>query len=1160
MAEFKPTKSQSDAIYTANRTVLVSAAAGSGKTKVLTERLLARITHETNPADVDSFLIITFTKAAAAELRSRIMDEIASRLADDPENKRLRRQSALCQRAQIGTIHSFCANLLRENCHAAGLSPEFKVIEEERSDAIKERVIEKVMESCYEHMDEDFRLLTDTVGRGRDDSRLAELVVNLHKKMQSHALPEEWARAQIQELSKNYSDAAETEWGKEIISSLKLKTDFWAQRMETLAAEAQAEEKIFAAYGASIAESAANLREFSKALDLGWDKARAFVPIKFPRLGSLRNSPDPELSEYIKAVWNQCKDSVKRFAETMNADSEKLLADMGKTAPAMQALLKLTLEFDRVYAAEKRRRAEVDFSDLEHMAYKLLSEHKDIARAVSEKFTEIMVDEYQDVNAVQDAIFRAASKNGENLFVVGDVKQSIYRFRLADPTIFTGKYNSFSDLASAEGNEPVRIMLQENFRSRSQVIDAANHVFRTCMSENLGDIAYDSNAELKCGASYAEGVPAPELMLIGITKGDDEDESPDKTELEAAFVAEKIKSIVDSGTLVTDRDVRRPARYSDIAILMRSANSAGDAYRRALIAADVPVMNGQGGSFFDSMEISGIMSLLAVMDNPHQDVPLISALRSPFFGFTADELSEIRAADKKSDFFTALTKRGEADGKCADFLDRLMFFRNCARDMELGSLIWKLYDELDAFAICSAMRDGENRCNNLTLMLDYAKRFESAGYRGLHRFVEWLGKLNERGEEPGVGSSGNAVQIMTVHKSKGLEFPIVFLCDTNRRFNRQDLKAAVLVHPELGLGPKVTDTERGIEYSTLARSAIKMRADREMLSEEMRLMYVALTRAKEYLYMTAAMKEPEEKLQKLMPLVSYPMSPEVLMSAQSPAAWLMYSLLADKSECLRLSVHYPEKGEESEKTQETQARFEANDEIKAKLRRNLAFRYAFESATNLPSKVTATEMKRHEESDEEALSVAPKRQRSFRMPDFLRESRPMTGTEKGTATHMVLQYIDYKKADNIDSIKAEIERLRVCRFLSDRQAEAVDAKAILKLFKSDIGQRIMNADKINREFKFSILCPAEDFFQGGEGEKVLLQGVMDCCIEEKGELTVVDYKTDKVRGDALISRAETYKGQLRAYAIAAERITGKPVKECVLYFLDAGETVSVKNF
>ncbi len=1161
MAEFKPTKSQHDAIVTANRAVLVSAAAGSGKTKVLTERLLSRITDEISPADVDSFLIITFTKAAAAELRSRIMDEISARLADDPENKRLRRQSALCQRAQIGTIHSFCANLLRENCHAAGLSPEFRVIEEERSDAIKARVIEKVMESRYENMESDFRLLADTVGRGRDDTRLAELVVNLHKKMQSHAEPEKWAEAQIEELSRSYSDAAETAWGKEILSSLKLKADFWAQRMESLALEAQADEKIGAAYGGSVSETAAKLREFSKALDVGWDRARALLPIEFTRLGTLRKSPNPELSEYVKAVRDQCKKQAQGFAGTLNADSGKLLADMKKTAPAMQALLKLTLEFDRVYAAEKRRRAEVDFSDLEHMAYKLLAEHKDIADAVSAKFTEIMVDEYQDVNAVQDAIFRAASRNGENLFMVGDVKQSIYRFRLADPTIFTGKYNSFADLDKADETEPVRIMLQENFRSRSQIIDAANRVFRTCMSEALGEIAYDEYAELKCGAEYYSGdVPVPELMLVAIPRGEDEEESPDKTELEATFAAEKIKSIIDSGTLVTDRDVRRPARYSDVAILMRSANSAGDAYRRALVAADVPVMNGQGGSFFDSMEISGIISLLAVIDNPHQDVPLISVLRSPFFRFSADELSEIRASDKRSDFFTALIKRGDTDSKCADFLDRLNAFRDCARDMELGELIWKLYDVLDVFAICSAMRDGENRCGNLMLMLDYAKRFEATGYRGLHRFVEWLGKLSERGEEPSRSSSGNAVQIMTVHKSKGLEFPIVFLCDTSRQFNRQDSKAAVLVHHELGLGPKVTDTERGIEYHSLARNAIKMRSEREMLSEEMRLLYVALTRAKEYLYMTAAVREPEEKLQKLMPLVSFPMSAEVLMSAQSPAVWLMYSLLADKSECMRLSIHNPEKAEETEKEQDEQIRCAANAEIREKIRSNLAFRYARENATNLPSKVTATEMKHREEPDEDALSVAPHRQRAFRTPDFLRESRAMTGAEKGTATHMVLQYIDYKKADSLESIKAEIERLRACRFLSDRQAEAVDAKAILKLFKSEIGRRIMNADGINREFKFSLLCPAEDFFDGGEGEKVLLQGVMDCCIEEKGELTVIDYKTDRVKGDALLSRAEVYRGQLRAYAIAAERITGKPVKECVLYFLDAGEAVSVKNF
>jgi len=1158
LAEFKPTKSQSDAINERDRGLLVSAAAGSGKTKVLTERLLSQLKDGLIGVNVDDFLIITFTKAAAGELKSRIMDEIAARLALDPDNRHLRKQSALCQRAQIGTIHSFCANLLRKNCHAAGLSPEFKVIEEERADAIKARVIDRVLESRYENMDSAFALLVDSVGRGRNDARLAELIISLHRKMQSHAVPEKWALARIEELSGDYADVSDTVWGEEIMSSLKSSADFWRRRMELLIGQLQEEEKIAAAYVPSIEETMRSLENFSDSMILGWDRAREMLPIEFPRLGTLRNSPDPELSDYAKAAREYCKSAAKGFSEIMSADSEKLLADMRKTAPAMQALLELTLEFDRVYAAEKSRRGEVDFSDLEHMAYKLLNENSDVAVSES-RFREIMVDEYQDVNAVQDAIFSTISHGGNNLFMVGDVKQSIYRFRLADPTIFTRKYNDFFDLDKALKYQSARIMLQENFRSRREVINAVNHVFRTCMSEKLGDIAYDSNAELKCGADYYTGeVPAPELMLVGITKGEDE-ENPDKTAVEAAFVAEKIKSLVQSGTLVTDRDVRRPMRYSDIVILLRSANTVGDAFRRALIAADVPVMNGQGGSFYESVEISGIMSLLAVIDNPRQDVPLISVLRSPFFGFSADELSEIRAEDKNTDFYTALRKHGEHDAKCAEFLDLLGLFRDYAKDMELGELIWKLYGELDAFAICSAMRDGDNRVGNLTAMLDMAKRFESTGYRGLHRFVEWLIKLQERGEEPSRGSSGNAVQIMTVHKSKGLEFPVVFLCNTDRRFNKQDSMATVLVHPELGLGPKVTDTERGIEYSSLARNAIKLRSEREMLSEEMRLLYVALTRAKEYLFMTAAMKNPEDKLQKLMPLMTKPMSPEVLMTAGSPVTWLMYSVLSDNDECIKLSVHYPEKQEDTENAVESLEKCEANEEITERIRRNLAFVYPHKNAESLPSKVTATEMKRLEEPDTEAKSVAPKsRGGVFRSPDFLRDSRPMTGAEKGTATHMVLQYMDYGKTDSLDSIKSEIERLKTQKFLSERQAEAVEAGKILKLFNSEIGRRIMNAEKLTREFKFSLLCPAEDFFGNGEGESVLLQGVMDCLIEEKGELTVVDYKTDRVKGDALIDRAETYKGQLRAYAIAASRITGKPVKECVLYFLDAGESVTVK--
>ena len=1157
MAEFKATRSQQAAIETRGRAVLVSAAAGSGKTKVLTERLLSRISDD---ADIDSFLIITFTKAAAAELKSRIVDEIAKRLAAEPDNRRLRRQSALCQKAQIGTIHSFCATFLRENCHAAGLSPEFKVIEEERSEAIRRRVIERVMDKAYEEPTRDFLLLADSVGSGRDDSRLSEIVLSLHKKMQSHARPDLWAKEQIELMSAGTDDIAATPWAQEILHSVTASAEFWAQAMENAAQKAYTNEKIGAAYGESLSATALCLRDLARSCAEGWDRARQFLPVEFPKLKSLRNSPDPELSEHIKALREGCKAACKKLTVMLNASEEKLAGDMQKTAPAMRALLELTLDFDKAYAAEKKRRAEVDFADLEHFTARLLTDETGaptaLARELSRRYTEIMVDEYQDVNRVQDAIFHAVSKDGTNLFMVGDVKQSIYRFRLADPTIFTEKYLSYADLDAVQGLDPVRIMLQENFRSRSEVIEGANHVFRTCMSAKLGEIDYDENAELKCGASYDGAVPKPELVLVDVT-ADGEDDSPDKTALEAQAVAGKIHALMRSGTLVSDKGVQRPLRYSDIAILMRSMASVGEVFRRELLNADIPVLGCGSGSYFESVEVSALVCLLAVIDNPHQDVPLIAVLRSPFFGFSADELSEIRAADKKSDFYTALTKNAEHSARCAEFADTLTDFRQCAPDMELGELLRYIFDRLDLAAVCSAMTDGATRRDNVMLLSDYAKRFEATGFKGLHRFVEWLNSLAERGDEPGRGAVGNAVQLMTVHKSKGLEFPVVFLCGTSKRFNRSDLREAVLIHPELGLGPKVTDTKRGIEYASLQRNAVSLRADREMLSEEMRLLYVALTRAKERLIMTATMSEPETKLQKLMMGTAFPVSPEILMTAQNTATWLMYAALSDKDERLSLSIYRPERAQIDEKSTNEQTEAAADPEFVERLRRNLDFSYPYPAAETLPSKVTATELKSYDEPDPESVSLAPSMQRTFRSPSFLREDKPLTATERGTATHMVLQFIDYAKAGTLDGIRSEIARLTASRHISERQAQAVNAEAIERLFASDLGQRIMNADRLMREFKFSILCPAEDFFDGGDGESVLLQGVIDCCIEENGALTIVDYKTDRVHGQALYERAKSYAGQLRAYAIAIGKMTGKPVAGCALYFLDDGQTVFV---
>lgn len=1163
MPEFTPTAAQSLAIETRGRSVLVSAAAGSGKTKVLTERLLARISDEKDPVDIDSFLIITFTKAAAAELRGRINDEIAARLAEDPQNMRLRRQSALLRRAQIGTIHSFCSAVLREYCHAAAISPDFKVIEDDRAASMRERVLDRLMEAKYQSIDSDpeFKLLVDTVGQGRDDARLLSLVLTIHAKVQSHARPELWVHEQLKQLELDgVSDAAETTWGREILGSLADSAAYWAERLRELALEAQAQEKIYAAYGASLECTALSLERFRCALSEGWDRARACLPIEYPKLGVLRSSPDPELSGYIKNVRESCKAETKKYPDRLPGSSEKLINDMKLTAPAMRALLKLTLDFDKAYLAEKRRRAELDFSDLEHLTAQLLTDENGEASAVaqelSRRYTEIMVDEYQDVSRVQDMIFHAVS-NGKNLFMVGDVKQSIYRFRLADPGIFTEKYLSYADCDKAVGSEPVRIMLSENFRSRRQVIDAVNHVFSCCMSEKLGELEYDDNARLKVGADYAGEVPVPEFCLVEYSP--DEDENADKTELEAAFTAQYIRRLIDEKTPVTDHGVTRPARWSDVAIIMRSANSVGDVYRRELLKLNIPVGAGQGGGYFESLEISTVLSLLAVIDNPHQDVPLIAVLSSPVFGFTADELSHIRSADKSADYYTALKISAETDPKCAAFIDKLSKLRSLAPDMTPGEFIWRMYDELDIMAIYSAMSDGTHRCENLSLMGDYAQRFEDSQLHGLHRFCTWLRRLAERGEEPSCAASGNSVSIMTIHKSKGLEFPIVFLCDTNRRFNRADSRAAVLMHPELGLGPKVTDTKRGLEYPSLARSAVSLRAEKELLSEEMRLLYVALTRAKEYLFITANMRKVQEKVDKMSLSVQYPMPAQELLAAQSPASWLLAACLTDREDRLRLRICTPQP--ETAQVQETEStEAEPADEALIKeLRRRLSFEYPHAAAQSLPSKVTATELKRYEEQDTESASIAPAVQRSFRRPELGLGEKPLTAAERGTATHMLLQFMDYSRAVTRGGIEKELKRLEAGGFLSARQASAVNTEAVLKLFTSELGQRIKSADRLHRELRFSLLCPVDSVFPDGEGEQLLLQGVIDCCLEENGKLVIIDYKTDRVSGRALYERAQLYAGQVRAYALAAERMLGLPVSECILYFLHTGEAVRIER-
>lgn len=1181
MADLNFTPEQRAAIDTRGSTVLVSAAAGSGKTRVLTERLMAYLTDAKAPVDIDRFLVITYTRAAAAELRSRILDGIYARIASDPENRRLRRQAALCAHAEIGTIHSFCADFLRANCAALALAPDFQVADTERCIALRTTALEHTLERAYARMDADagFRLLADTVGNGRDDARLGELVLTLYDKMQCHARPAQWAAQQVELLALDgVTDAGATPWGQALLARVRESAAHWCGVLDAQLGLMAADDMAWlsAIYATSFAETADGLRAVVRACDQSWDTAVAALQnVPFPRLGSTRKPPDPDVRDRVKAQRDAAKKAIQTLQKQINIPSAQALADLHTTAPAMQALLALTLDFGAAYAAEKRRRSLVDFSDLEHMAAQLLTDEDgaptELARQLSGRYTEIMVDEYQDVSEVQDLIFRAVSRGGSNLFFVGDVKQSIYRFRLADPTIFLDKYARFADYRDALPGQPRRILLRENFRSRRAVLEAANHVFSNIMSRALGELDYDDAARLRAGASYPGDDVLLELAVLELPDADDDAPTPEKAALEADYVAQRIRALIDSGTPVWENGAERPAHYGDVVILLRSANSIGPVYRAALEAHGIPVSAETSGGFYTSEEVSVLRSLLAVVDNPHQDVPLIAALRSPLFGLTADDLAAVRTCDREHDFYTAVTLAAETRGDCRDFLDVLARYRALSIELPLSEFLWHVVDDRAVMALTSAMPDGELRRRNVLLLLDLAQQFEQTGARGLHRFLLWMQRQETEGVEPAApGGESRSVRILSIHKSKGLEFPFVFLCDTARLFNKSDARTSVLVHPALGLGPKCTDLEHGVEYPTIARQAIAAQLLTETLSEEMRLLYVAMTRAKERLVITGTVRDIGKTVSTLTATATVPLAPELLRAAQSPLHWLLQSALLDRDERFlrRTYVHlHPDGAADTQpEAAAAAAPAEADPALLAQLARTLTFRYAHAQAIDLPSKVTATELKRLEAEDTPPedtgaplLKGAPRTQ-AFRRPDFSARERRLTATERGTATHRTLQYLRFAGARTPEGIAAQVQALAARGQLTAREAQAVNTASLLQLMRTPLGAALAAAEAagtLRREFRFSLLCPAETFFPGADAEQVLLQGVVDAWFETPDGLVIVDYKTDRIRPDAVPERTAYYAAQLRAYAGAMARITGRPVCRRTLYFLHCGCSADV---
>ncbi len=1174
-------------------TLLVSAAAGSGKTKVLVDRLLDRVSREGE--DIDRFLVITYTKAAAAELRGKVAAELNRRLALHPEDRHLRRQTTLIYHAQISTIHSFCAALLREGGYTLDLDPDFRVAEESECDILRLRALNRVLEERYETMTEkgDFACLVDTFAAGRDDSRLVDMVLDVHSHVQSHPDPVAWLAEQERAFSlAGVDQAGDTPWGRLLMEDGAAFVAYWQGKMQECLAALENAPDLLAAYGPSLGETAAGLDRFARALTGTWDEAAAQAEVPFPRLKSVRGAEDPFLQARVKAIREGCKKEMAALAERFSQSNALLLEGMREVYPAVAELFRLTADYDRAYGAEKRRRNVLDFPDLEHFALRALTGADGgptpLARQWSGRFAEVMVDEYQDTNRVQNAIFQAVSREGQNLFFVGDVKQSIYRFRLADPTIFLDKYARFVPGAEAKPGESRKLVLSKNFRSCPAVLDGVNFLFRALMSPEVGELAYTPEQWLYPGLAPREGaedqVELDVVDMADVPGGGDEEKTA-KALVEARFVARRIRQLLDGGFQVAGENGPRRVEPEDIAILHRSPSSVLGVLTRALEEEGILWQADGGDVFFSAPEIAVATGLLQVADNPRQDVPLIAVLRSPVFAFSGDRLAAIRSGCREGDFYTALlAARDRGEGDAAAFLAELDALRSQAVDQGCAAFLWQMYEQTDILAIYGGMPDGEKRQSRLRLLYDMACRFEKGGARGLFSFVAYLRRMEENGDAPGgTESAGAGVRIMSIHKSKGLEFPVVVLCGLAKRFNRADQTKPMLYHPVLGVGPKGLDRDRMIEYPTLARTAVTLQLDREMRSEELRLLYVAMTRAKEKLIMTCALADLAKTVEKLAPICASPVPPQALAGLGSLAEWMLLPVLPrPDAGALRGDCWFPEgagdwgmpwvirriPGEDyaaapqARRTGAAASRAAAPLPVAgAELARRLAWQYPYSGAVDFPSKLTATQLKGRQ-LDKEAAEEAPVPPRPaaecFARPDFAQAERGLTPAQRGSAQHLVMQLIDPARAATAAGVTEEIARLTAGQYLTEAQAQAVRPEEVAAFFASPLGREAAGAADLRREFKFSLLVPAGQWAPDlGPGEEVLFQGVIDCCFSGAEGFTVVDFKTDRVAPGGEKARAEEYRTQLDVYTRALEQITGGAVARRVVWFFTTGTGVEL---
>ncbi|RLQ97248.1 helicase-exonuclease AddAB subunit AddA [Falsibacillus albus] len=1234
------TDDQWRAIHAKDQDILVAAAAGSGKTAVLVERIIGKILSETEPLDVDELLVVTFTNASAAEMRHRIGEALEKAIDENPASHHLRRQLSLLNRASISTLHSFCLEVIRKYYYLIDIDPGFRIADGTEGELLRDEALDDLFEEEYgKEENERFYRLVDTFTSDRSDAALQDMVRRLYDFSRSHPNPDLW----LDHLVSMY-DVEGIETIEQLSFEPYLKKDIKLQLEGAKSILLQALEMTKIPGGPSPrAENYIDDIAIVERLLESWNKSWNDLYLEmnawsFSRAKSCRGDEyDKDLTKEADDLRKKAKAILEKLkGELFSRKPESFLKDMAEMKDVIHALVDLVKAFSIRFKGMKTEKGLVDFSDLEHFCLDILRTSpqgmspSESALTYRNQFKEILVDEYQDTNMVQETILQLVSAEGEsdgNLFMVGDVKQSIYRFRLAEPNLFLSKYNRFRPDGNGTG---MKIDLAKNFRSRKEVLSGTNYLFKQIMGVEVGEIEYDANAELVLGASYPEDEEYPiEIQLVDLADDgsateieEDSDaaseEDLEQSQLEARLIANRIKELIESEKQIYDpkKKAYRPIQYKDIVLLLRSMPWA-PVIMEEFKEAGIPIYANLATGYFDATEITVMLSLLKIIDNPYQDIPMAAVLRSPIVGLEEEELAAIRKSNSIGAFYEAVKKmvqqkeaknHEELADKLEKFLLQLDGWRTLARQGALSDLIWQLYRDTRYYDFVGGLPGGKQRQANLRALYDRARQYESTSFRGLFRFLRFIDRMRERGDDLGTAralSEGeDVVRLMTIHSSKGLEFPVVFLAGLSRNFNMMDLNSPYLLDKDLGLAAKYMNPEKRITYPSLPQLAFKRKMRLELISEEMRVLYVALTRAKEKLYLIGSHKELSKTVKKWR---SSPALDQWLLKdydraqAKSYLDWIGpalirhadVSLLGDGSQSIsallpegmkehpsrwKVSIHHKSilqsevKPSEAEKDWQEFVKegkvYPEHSPEKDKIITSLNWSYPYKDATKKRSKQSVSELKRmleirDAESDTTLLNKMQKP--VLKRPRFMQEEK-LSPAERGTAMHMVMQHIPLGKMPTVQTLEELLGTMIKKELLTEEQKNAISIEEIAAFFHTEIGKKMIYAKKVYREIPFSIAVPADEIYpdwQKGQ-EDVLVQGIIDCVIQDEYGLTILDYKTDTIHErykggfeEAMPILEKRYRVQLEFYQVAIEKIWKQPVVGKFLFFFDGAHVLEL---